>query len=452
MTAGVAEWVADPAELPVERLEMQLKGQAAHVAAAMCRWLLLVAEYDRRGAYERWEQRSCAEWLAFHCGVASATAREYVRVARRLVELPVVTARFAAGELSYSKVRALCRAATPETEGELVDLALELSAAQLDRTMRVLERSAREVSDEQLERISASRGYDEWVEDSGLHCILLRVSPDEAETVRAAMAVARDVDFAHAKAADAVGPRRGAGLARLDALLLAVELGHAALMVGEDELPTRHTMQIHVNEPPWVDEQGLVVLGPGIRLHPKMARRLGCDVQVELVAGCAEAVGLNLGRKVRTFTRRQRRAIAKRYPVCAFPGCEVDASRCQFHHLVPWEDGGLTDLDNGVPLCRFHHHAVHDRGWSMFKVRDTSIVVISPDGRRMSERPPVVAAPEETLEALHDRLGLDVVVPASPSSAPGADLRWVIDVLLGNLTVTGSPLWDSRRLREVSLN
>ena len=444
------ESVADPGSLPVERLEMQLKSQAAHVASAMCRWLLLVAEYDRRGAYERWEARSCAEWLSFHCGVAAGTAREYVRVARRLGELPLVVERFERGELSYSKVRSITRVATPDTEADLVGLALEMSASQLERAMKVLERTARGVSDEQLGRIEACRGYDEWVDEHGLAHVLLRVSPDELEELHAAMAVAREVDYKHAKAAGNVGAKRGAGLPRLDALLLAVQLGHAMLLTHDDVLPTRHLMQIVVNEQPWVDEKGLVVLGPGIRVHPQMARRLGCDVQVQLVPGCDGAKGLDLGRTVRTFTARQKRAIAERYPVCGFPGCDVAAMRCEFHHLVPWEDGGTTDVANGVPLCRRHHHSVHDRGWAMFKARDASIVVIAPDGRRMVSRPPVVPAPDMSLEALHDRLGLDVVVPEGNEER--GNVGFIADVLLGNYAVTGQKLWDSARMTEVSLN
>ncbi len=112
----IAEALAAPEALGVDRLERQIVSQAAHLSAAMCRWLLLVAEYDRREGYGRWECRSTAHWLEWKCGLASATAREHVRVARALVGLPRIREAFSRAEVSYSKVRALTRAATTVTE------------------------------------------------------------------------------------------------------------------------------------------------------------------------------------------------------------------------------------------------------------------------------------------------------------------------------------------------
>jgi hypothetical protein len=103
----------DITSLPTERLEAEIVGLAAHLASSMCRWLLLVAEFDRRGGCEEWECTSTALWLSWRCAISGATAREHVRVARALEELALVRAAFETGELSYSKVRALVRAATP---------------------------------------------------------------------------------------------------------------------------------------------------------------------------------------------------------------------------------------------------------------------------------------------------------------------------------------------------
>ncbi len=100
-------------ELPLERLECEITELAGHINAATCRWLLLVAEFDRREGWGTWECRSCAHWLNWKCGIALSAAHEKVRVAHCLSKLPAVTASFAAGQLSYSKVRALTRVATP---------------------------------------------------------------------------------------------------------------------------------------------------------------------------------------------------------------------------------------------------------------------------------------------------------------------------------------------------
>ncbi len=86
--------------------------------------------------------RSCAEWLSLRCGLALGPGREHVRVARRLTELPLVRAEFGRGRLSYSKVRAIARVALPDSEAELVGLALHATAAQLERIVRAYRTAA----------------------------------------------------------------------------------------------------------------------------------------------------------------------------------------------------------------------------------------------------------------------------------------------------------------------
>src|ERR1700742_3324872 len=94
---------------PLEALEREITQLASHVHAATCRWLCLVAEYDACEGWAQWGCRSCAHWVSWQCGVAPVAAREHVRVARRLQELPLIREAFSRGELSYSKVRALTR-------------------------------------------------------------------------------------------------------------------------------------------------------------------------------------------------------------------------------------------------------------------------------------------------------------------------------------------------------
>jgi len=82
---GVAEQVVASLEVPLERLEGQICEGAAHLAArGVGRWLLLVGDFDRRKGYERWECRSAAFWLNWHCGISVRTARDQVRVGRAL--------------------------------------------------------------------------------------------------------------------------------------------------------------------------------------------------------------------------------------------------------------------------------------------------------------------------------------------------------------------------------
>ena len=109
---------------------------AAQIASATCRFLVLVAELDRRRAWAEWGCRSMAHLLSWRCSLATVTAREHVRVARALADLPIPTEAFERGELSYSKVRALARVVTPESEHELVELARVATASQLEQIVR----------------------------------------------------------------------------------------------------------------------------------------------------------------------------------------------------------------------------------------------------------------------------------------------------------------------------
>src|SRR4051794_1918873 len=122
--------------VPLERLESQLCEVAGHLAAATCRFLVLLAEFDERRGWASWELNSCAQWLSWKCQLSSGTAREHVRVARALRDLPVIRGEFAAGRLSYAKVRALTRIATPATEAGLAEIAGPMTGNQLERFAR----------------------------------------------------------------------------------------------------------------------------------------------------------------------------------------------------------------------------------------------------------------------------------------------------------------------------
>ena len=134
--ADVAASPAEPARVPLERVEAQICELAGHLAAATCRFLVLLADFDARRGWAGWEMSSCAAWLSWKCQMSSGTAREHVRVARALRDLPVIRARFAAAKLSYAKVRALTRIATPATEAGLAGLAGPMTANQLERFAR----------------------------------------------------------------------------------------------------------------------------------------------------------------------------------------------------------------------------------------------------------------------------------------------------------------------------
>ncbi len=112
----------------LEALASQIVEWAGHLAAGTASWLGMIARFDAAEGHVRWECQSCAHWLNWQCGLEMRAAREHVRVARRLTELPILRGAFERGEISYSKVRAITRVAEPETEGDLLMLAQHSTA------------------------------------------------------------------------------------------------------------------------------------------------------------------------------------------------------------------------------------------------------------------------------------------------------------------------------------
>src|SRR5438132_7184927 len=99
----------------LDRLGDEIAELSAHIEAATAHLLDLIREFDARGGWNN-GFRSCAHWLSWRVGIELGAARERVRVARALPSLPRVADALARGELSYAKVRALARVATPEPE------------------------------------------------------------------------------------------------------------------------------------------------------------------------------------------------------------------------------------------------------------------------------------------------------------------------------------------------
>ena len=178
------------AAMPTERLEAEIKSLSGHLAAALCRWLLLVAEFDRREGWGQWECRSCSHWLSWQCGMSLRTAQEHLRVAHALGGLPLVRARFSSGELSYSQVRAITRAADgPVAEEFLVHYALHATAQMLEKMVKGYRRTGR-LDDQAAEDRHQRRCFEWWVDDDGMVCFRGRLAPEEAQIVIAAIGAA----------------------------------------------------------------------------------------------------------------------------------------------------------------------------------------------------------------------------------------------------------------------
>ena len=124
------------AAVPLRELAARITELAGHLNAANAQWLALIAEFDRRAGWSDGATRSCAHWLNWKCGIGLGAAREKLRVAHALEQLPRVRAEMARGALSYSKVRAITRVADASSEAALLDIALHGTATHVENVVR----------------------------------------------------------------------------------------------------------------------------------------------------------------------------------------------------------------------------------------------------------------------------------------------------------------------------
>jgi len=164
---------------------------AARLHAATYELLVLLVEFDAR---EGWNTGflSCAHWLHWRTSIDLGAAREKVRVARALPALPLVSARMQRGQLSYAKVRALTRVATPANEQSLVDVALAGTAAHVERFVRAWRRVDRAEEGRETETRHLHRQFSTWVDDDGMVVIRGRLTPEVGAVLQRALEAAAD--------------------------------------------------------------------------------------------------------------------------------------------------------------------------------------------------------------------------------------------------------------------
>ena len=386
-------------DLPTEQLESEITELAANLYAASARWTALLGEFDRREAWRAWGCKSCAHWLSWRCGIVPGAAREQIRVARALPELPAADAAFASGELSYSKVRAITRVATPATEEHLVDIARHSTAAQLERVVR----SYRGVTTANVDAAQAAHAkrYLEWRwDDDGSLTIRGRLSPEDGAAFVVAIEAATESDRQRVSAET---PERFAGVGGASDSEVAEQAVHPHRVgrgaLAADALARLVTDPSH-DAPPKVPELVLHVdvatlsddvihercdLEHGPSIPPETARRLSCDAAVVEMRECEGKV-LDVGRRTRTVPPAMRRALHTRDDGrCRFPGCDRRRS-LHAHHLQHWARGGPTSRDNLVLLCPFHHRLVHEGGFDAAREGD-EILFRTPDGERVPDVP-----------------------------------------------------------------
>ena len=401
---------------------------AARIQAATYELLVMIHQFDERGG---WGQgfTSCAHWLNWRTGLAMGAAREKVRVARTLAELPRLSAEMRRGALSYSKVRALTRVATPATEERLLDFARSATAAHVERLVRAWRRVDRIAAAEDDRRRHESRHLEVWVDEDGMLVVRGRLSPEVGAVVQRALEAASDRLYhdAEDKAEVSVGQRRADALGLIAESALAADLDRGT--AGD-----RYQVVLHVEADGLGDDAaaGQSTLEDGTGVSAEMYRRLACDASKVVVAHARDGTVLDVGRKTRTIPPAIRRALTTRDRRCRFPGC--DACHCDAHHVRHWADGGTTRLDNLLLVCRRHHRAVHEEGFTVELGDAGKARFFWPDGRPLPDVPPVptwagtaLASTDAHLETAGLRIDRHTATPDWHGER--LDLDWAITVL-----------------------
>lgn len=391
------------AALTVMELEDGICLRAGRIAAAQGELLAWIAEFDRREGWSGPGMLSCAHWLSWRVGLSGGAAREQVRVARRLEDLPVLREAFADGRVSYSKVRAISRVADPGDGIDWVSLARHSSAAQLEKLAA---------------GVARARSYDEDRADPEWAAWRLRTRVRYDDRGGFTMTISGPAHLL---------PVVREGLdARKAELQREQSQGEQAAAVAEAELPLTSEDGVSAETPPAppepTDADALVSLAEDAlaaeqAAHPTAARRRRSQLspQVDPLSGWARQTDgqllppSSMRAVLRSLPGRGRPPVLR--PVTAFDlrrhdlgrtrreaslGLRellgtLDGERCRFpgctrhrklhaHHVLFWSAGGGTDLDNLVLVCSRHHTLVHSTGFALVLHPDRRLEVRTADG------------------------------------------------------------------------
>jgi Domain of unknown function (DUF222)/HNH endonuclease len=441
----------------LERLGDEIAELAAHLDATTARLLDLIREFDARGGWGN-GFRSCAHWLAWRVGLELGAAREHVRVARALGSLPRLSVALARGELSYSKVRALTRVATPETEERLLAVGRAGTAEHVELIVRGWRRMDHKAEAQEATRRHRHRALHVYQDADGMVLIRGRLEPEVGAVVVQALAAARDVLYRRRKAKDvpAVTCAVDASAAvsdvpagtsvvdgspeaptmeqqQADALALVAEAAlHHGINPGAPG--ERYQVVVHVDAAVLADAEapGQSVLEGGTRVPAGTSQRLACDASRVVMRHDADGRIIEVGVRTRTIPPALRRALQHRDKGCRFPGCGRPFG--EGHHIKHWANGGPTTPSNLALLCRRHHRAVHEDGYQLERQADGELCFRRSDGRLLPDVPapaPVQVNASDTVRAQNDARGVQINARTSTPGWQGErlDVGYAISVL-----------------------
>ena len=416
----------------LDRLGDEIAELSAHLDAATARLLDLIREFDARAGWNT-GFHSCAAWLSWRVGFSPTAAREHVRVARALGTLPRLAQALARGELSYAKVRALTRVATPEVEERLLAVGRAGTAEHVERIVRGWRQVDRQAEAREAARQHASRTLHVYPDSDGTVIVRGRLTAEVGALLVQALAAAREALYQQARDTDPETAPPTMVQQQADALAL---LAETALHHGIDPGTPgeRYQVVVHVDAEVLAsaDAPGQSALEDGARVPAGTSQRLACDASRVVMRHDPDGRVVEVGARTRTIPPALRRALHHRDHGCRFPGCGVRFG--QGHHIRHWAHGGPTTLSNLAMLCRRHHRAVHEEGYEVARQPDGELRFHRPDGRPLPEVPSPPEVPADPAQGLRARHNAEGLVVHARTATPGwlgerLDVGWAVDVL-----------------------
>lgn len=312
--------------------------------AAHSQLLAFIGEMDSRGT----DRSATAVGIGAHLGISIATAKRWVETARLLRSLPHLAALYDTGTVSYEKLEAVAKIATPETDAELAETAATMTVGALRRLAAKLQKA----NDPHPAHRARHLNY-AWREGGTVFRFSGQLTGDAGDVF--AKAIEREMDtMPQPPTGEFVSYSQKAA----DALV-----NLASTRIADDQDPDRATVVVHTDLSLLTGGEGVAESEFGTILHPDTARRLLCDSRIQVAVHDQDGKALNLGRTQRTVPPWMLRQLKERDKCCTFPGCS-NRRFMEAHHINEWaRDGGETNLDEVTLPCSAHHRLVHEGGW-----------------------------------------------------------------------------------------
>lgn len=315
-----------------------------------------------------------AHYLWMRHGVSDWKARRWVAAAHALERLAAISEAFATGELSIDKVVELTRFATPQTERGLITWAKEVSCGAIRHRGDLASRTLREETAE----AQRERRLTWWYLEEGRRLGL------EAELPAAEGAV---VVKAIERLAETIPVMPGEdGPFDVDARRADALVALCSAKIAGDPDPDRATVVVHASLDALASGRQGAEIERGPVISPEAARRLACTARLQVMVEDASGDAIRVGRILREPPAWMLRQLRYRDRECRFPGCGARAFT-QAHHVVWWEKGGATALENLILICFFHHRLVHEYGWSVERDEHGTVSWFYPDRTRYRAGP-----------------------------------------------------------------